>query len=816
MVIEQNKHKQVLIIILTSSHICYLHRAVKSVAEQINIKNWKCKLLINVNTLSDSYYNEVLESYSGKLEIVRTESNGLAGKGHNSCLSLFKDRETFDYMIMLDGDDAFFPVAVSQLEKAVESDPTTDVLHVMLNDNVTTHAKENQHTKLIGNFRVYTSLDRQENWWQTIHVDDPYKLPIQICKTPSRLLLASRNIFETTYKIEYSESCRLYDDFLAFMGYVEGQYRGEIKVNAISDPNIYCYNGGNPESVTSLFNDADYHIDQAAFNKETKVFQALQSDWGYLKKLPWLYIEPPQNFTTQQRMVICNDFAHFEMLDRIKHAEEFQIAEDYKHAATCYIGVKEAGVHNELIDLNRGVCLMKAGRKDQAIAVFEGLLASTYERTVDSKIERYTTDNYDANYYLALLYISESNGDPKMLRRAKLHASTCLQKTTSPQMLNIMNIKEPENMIIPLKKATVKKNIIAFYVGFSASFNGENYQSRIVYGSENAVVHVAEELAKNPNNQVFVFCACTPEDETVFNGVTYWNLNKFHGFHNQIHINTMIVSRYIHFFYTFKISADHVIIWVHDAQFHDHFNGYKFPEDGKPFSYNLIQQNNIDSIVCVSEWQRDYLKQWSGMSEWAHHKLRVIGNSIDKSYFDHSLPKVKNRFVYCSDTTRGLDVLLSHWPEIIAKLPDATLDIYFGSISEAQTNVINSLGPSVNFRGKIPQKDLCLELCKAEFWYYPNTSHETFCIVGMQALYAKCIVICRDYSGVAEIVGGYGKRIPGFPTDPEFKKAALDFIFHVSHDPVFKKTIQENAVNAATTWEDVTKKWVSLMNYRYK
>jgi glycosyltransferase involved in cell wall biosynthesis len=370
-------------------------------------------------------------------------------------------------------------------------------------------------------------------------------------------------------------------------------------------------------------------------------------------------------------------------------------------------------------------------------------------------------------------------------------------------------------MAEPSRKSSGRR-VIVFYVGYSNPFNGENYQSKVIYGSENAVVHIAEELAKDPKNQVFVFCNCVPDEELVFNEVSYLHLNKFHAFHNQVYINVMVVSRYLHFWYAFKIKADHTILWVHDAQFHDHFNGTNFPENGRPLGYNLVTMNKVDSIVCVTDWQKKYLTKWSGIPIEQQYKLKTIGNSIDKSYFDHTIPKIKNRFVWCSDTTRGLDILLNHWPDIIKEMPDATLEIFFGLVTEQQQKLIDSYGPGVNFRGKIPQRDLCIELCKADFWYYPSTSHETFCIVAMQAMYAKCVCVCRDYSGVAEVVGNYGLLVPGFPTDPNFKKTALDFIFNVAKKPDYKKQIQENGMKGATTWAEKAEEWKRLIDYQFK
>ena len=72
------------------------------------------------------------------------------------------------------------------------------------------------------------------------------------------------------------------------------------------------------------------------------------------------------------------------------------------------------------------------------------------------------------------------------------------------------------------------KPVLAFYMGYSAAFNGENYNERNVYGSEIGIIHLAEALVDTYT--VFVFVYCEPSDEISKNGVTYlssWRIQSF-------------------------------------------------------------------------------------------------------------------------------------------------------------------------------------------------------------------------------------------------------------------------------------------------
>ena len=46
---------------------------------------------------------------------------------------------------------------------------------------------------------------------------------------------------------------------------------------------------------------------------------------------------------------------------------------------------------------------------------------------------------------------------------------------------------------------------VCFYVGYTPFFNGQNFKDQQVFGSETSVIYLAEEYAKDPENDVTVF-----------------------------------------------------------------------------------------------------------------------------------------------------------------------------------------------------------------------------------------------------------------------------------------------------------------------
>ena len=91
------------------------------------------------------------------------------------------------------------------------------------------------------------------------------------------------------------------------------------------------------------------------------------------------------------------------------------------------------------------------------------------------------------------------------------------------------------------------KNILAFYMGYSIGFNGNNYNTRDIYGSEINALKLAESLSNIYN--VYIFVNIPEEEEIIHNNVTYLNMFKINTFEK---IDIMIVVRYINYFIYFK------------------------------------------------------------------------------------------------------------------------------------------------------------------------------------------------------------------------------------------------------------------------
>ena len=129
-----------LVTILTSSKLDFLKESYNSIMNQ-DSSNIKYDVVIIVNTLKDEYYEQVKTTFN-ESKVVRTESNGFPGKGHNSCVEYFKNHEEYDYLIPLDGDDFFYPFFFKNLEVYLQKPYSPDILFLPFSDILTENYKK--------------------------------------------------------------------------------------------------------------------------------------------------------------------------------------------------------------------------------------------------------------------------------------------------------------------------------------------------------------------------------------------------------------------------------------------------------------------------------------------------------------------------------------------------------------------------------------------------------------------------------------------------------------------------------------------------
>lgn len=244
--------------ILCSSNIRLVHEALNSVIKQKNFDDYE--IYVIVNTKNETFYQDVMRelnyhAHSKLKKIIRTESNGYPGKGHNSVLSIFRAENRYENLIMLDGDDFLFPHALERINN-VKNEKHCDVITLAGNtkiartetsfERINNKSQSTEHSYIITN--KYTVQEAKNI--MDIHADYNKLLIV-----PFRLLCVNRKILDKYEKL-YDERMYVFDDFMFTVILYKENNSNEFNIMHLSDPYIYLYNAANENSVSLQYYDS--------------------------------------------------------------------------------------------------------------------------------------------------------------------------------------------------------------------------------------------------------------------------------------------------------------------------------------------------------------------------------------------------------------------------------------------------------------------------------------------------------------------------------------------------------------------------------
>ncbi|MBI3466514.1 MAG: tetratricopeptide repeat protein [Planctomycetes bacterium] len=238
-----------------------------------------------------------------------------------------------------------------------------------------------------------------------------------------------------------------------------------------------------------------------------------------------------------------------------------------------------------------------------------------------------------------------------------------------------------------------------------------------------------------------------------------------------------------------------------------------------------------DRIVCVSGWQR---KMYHRCFQVAEDRMDVLRNAISPAFermFQDAaeLAEAKSaamRLAYTSTPFRGLDVLVSCFPEIRRRHAECHLDvfssmqIYGGIRADDEHQPIYDrcrATDGIAYRGSVPQTELAQELRGVRVLAYPNTFAETSCIAVMEALAAGALVVTSDLGALPETCAGWARLVPRISRqhpreqfEPHFGQAVVSALDQMQTDwsaAVAERYRQVEAINAACTWKVRAAEW---------
>jgi hypothetical protein len=315
-------------------------------------------------------------------------------------------------------------------------------------------------------------------------------------------------------------------------------------------------------------------------------------------------------------------------------------------------------------------------------------------------------------------------------------------------------------------------------------------------GSETALMRVAEELAKNNDNEVIV--VTRPIIEGTFRSVKHMDFDTYAEYQKYNEIDVLIVSRYINYILDFKMAKKNYL-WLHDTSIHPWWKHNKM-------NHIAIGQNTyklFDAIICVSNWHRDYVIDQYCTDAQDMEMFKCIRNGIVlDNFYEIDLSKKQKAKIVFNCRKSGLQEAVNFINEYRKYVPEAELHVFGANIGLEDiegdlTNVFD--------RGYVSNKEIIDELATAEYWINPSTFIETSCIAAIEAQLCKAIPIILPLGGLKETTASYFEV-----DDPNLMHNLTEFgVTYGNVDDV----IETNYNHAAKhTWENTAAQFSKLFS----
>jgi tetratricopeptide (TPR) repeat protein len=317
------------------------------------------------------------------------------------------------------------------------------------------------------------------------------------------------------------------------------------------------------------------------------------------------------------------------------------------------------------------------------------------------------------------------------------------------------------------------KDSVVIFCGLSYEDWADPSVQMGIGGSEEAVVYLSRELAKN-GRKVTVFNQCG-DLEGEWNGVTYRN---FFEFNPKDVFDTVIFWRCL----PFNVNGRNRIVWMHDVP-HAGFFG-KHNEDW------------YDKVLVLSKYHASVCKDVESS------KLIIWRNGINLDDTNKKVERKKHKMVWTSSYDRGLEEFLKNWSYIRSKVPDAELHIFYGWNTYDKMVTMGYRSPDFKNRmlpllsqegvyehGRVGQDELACELLSADVYSYPSNFTEISCISAMRAQACGAIPVTTDFAALSETVK-YGHKVSGCGWSKEYGRKLVEVL--KNPDEALRKEMIDN------------------------
>jgi tetratricopeptide (TPR) repeat protein len=314
-----------------------------------------------------------------------------------------------------------------------------------------------------------------------------------------------------------------------------------------------------------------------------------------------------------------------------------------------------------------------------------------------------------------------------------------------------------------------EKKLICFVSpGGWKEWDGETLRTKGLGGSENFTIRYAEYMTKM-GYQVAVFCKCKAEKE--YEGVTYFPIELFDQFVGTYIVDVCIINRFPEFIPVSCLNGVKTYYVMHDIS---------------STGSIITLSPKLAGTLCISDWHK---QQFLSLYPNCESRTEVISYGIETDIYPE-VKRQKYNFIYPSFPNRGLLQLLKMWPRIIAKYPEAHLDIfcdiqnewcqkYWANDMVEIDRMILAYKNTVTNHGWVNGETLRGFWVKAHVWFYPCTFEETCCLTAWEAAASKTLVVSNNLAALKTSIGNRGVIVEGNACEEWWQDQALERMFEV-------------------------------------
>lgn len=353
---------------------------------------------------------------------------------------------------------------------------------------------------------------------------------------------------------------------------------------------------------------------------------------------------------------------------------------------------------------------------------------------------------------------------------------------------------------------------IAIFCSEAPEHWGPSSVEKGIGGSEEAVINMSKRLVELG---WYVEVFCNASEVGLIDGVIWRDWATLGDYHYDVFVVWRLPQ-----FLDQEINAKKKYLWLHDLQ------------DEAWYSDKILE--NVDRIFCLSDFHRETVSYLDNSKIW------ITSNGIDPDHFSQEEERQEKTLIYASSPDRGLERVLDAWPDIIKKVPDAKLEVYYGfnkafdsraelepelkKWKEMMLQKLNQNG--VTYHGMVSHLEIASAFKRAAIWAYPTPFGEISCITAMKAQASGAIPVVSRYSAINETVRHGLRAGPQGVSKWTSKdlKEWTDLVISILEDPEKQEEIRKEMIPDAIKtfgWDNVAAQWSKmfmedLSDYREK